>query len=410
MNILIINMPIREHAKPNNVPIGIYYLKRIINKKHTVRVLDLNSYRPLLNIKELKGLDEHYDLILFSGLITTYQYQKDLCKMFKRTRVVSGGGLASNLGMTLLDFIPFDGICIGEGEKHINKIVHDPLIRVYKDKCVEDLDNIPFPDWDNVHNIETYISNPIWGSDSKNSSYIPYKMKRSLNIITSRGCPYKCSFCNKDITGGNNYRERSAENIYEEVKYLKKKYDIDFVGFVDDNFAVNKRRLMKICEYMTKLKIRWGGHARFNNVDDYILLKHMARHGCVYLGFGGESGNQEILNDMNKGNKIEQMKEVIGWCREAGIHPNCTWMAGWIGETKEQLKDTINFIYDYAPENEKLFIATAYPNTPFYNRVKHLILDKYSFEGYLKKLGDADKLLVNYSSMTDKELHENIAL
>ncbi len=425
MRILIVNCPIRAAtAKPNNVPLGIYHVGatiKALRPKTEIKYVDLNAYRPEISITEARVIcDWPCDVVMISGLLTTYAWQKQLVWMFSSTRpnakIVLGGGLASNLRSKVLEGLPVDAVCIGEEEPVMEQMLadleNDTWDRIYRGKPPRDLDALPGMDWADVEEIETYISNPIWGNSASNSSYAPFTMKRSLSFITSRGCPRKCKFCNRDILGGRKHRMRSAKAVCDEAEHLKQAYNLDFIGFVDDNFAVSKQRLGQIADGIAGIGgLRWGGHPRFDEVDDLAYLKHLHQCGCVYLGFGGESANPEILASMNKGNEPEQMARVLAYCREAKIHPNVTWMAGYRGETRAQIRDTVNFILEHAPENRSIFAVTPYPNTALFTEVKDAIWSKFgSLKNYVQQLADATKPLLNISAMTDEEWREVMEL
>lgn len=421
MKIVFINPPIRPQAPPNNVPLGIYYLGAHIKHVHPdyqISYVDLNKYRPVPSFEIAPFVLNHLpvaDVYMISGLITTYEWQRYILRFLLWHRPlatrIAGGGLASNLGEDYFSQITADAICVGPGEPVILDILEDiqnrDLKRVYRGSPPKDLDSMANIEWDAVDGLETYISNPIWGGTARNSSYIPFTMNRSLSIVTSRGCPRECAFCNRDITGGRRYRTRSAKHVLAEVEHLQKTYSLDFMGFVDDNFAVSQKRLEGLCEGLRGMPIHWGGHPRFDEADDENLLCLMRESGCLYLGFGGESANPDILEAMKKGNDPEQMKRVLGYCRAQGIHPNVTWMMGWPGETRTQVRDTAEFIIKYAPENPRMFVATAYPNTELWDQVESKILDRFgSLIDYVQALGDANLPLVNYTAMPDEEFLE----
>lgn len=423
MRILLVHPPVRPTALPNNVPLGIYHVGAMIHRlrpKAVIKYVDLNAYRPELDITAARVLlDWPCDVVMISGLLTTYKWQKQLAWMFSsinpQAKIILGGGLASNLRSKVLEWLPADSVCVGEAEPVLPQMLDDleanRLDRVYRGKPPMDLDALPSMDWDEVDELEKYIVNPIWGAGAANSSYAPFHSKRSLSIITSRGCPRSCKFCNRDVLGGRKYRMRSSKHVATEVFSLVEKYGIDFMGFVDDNFAVSKTRLADIAERLQPLAmtdiLHWGGHPRFDEVDDLEFLKHLAKSGCVYLGFGGESANVDILKDMEKGNEPEQMARVIGYCREVGIFPNTTFMWGWDGETREQIRDTVRFMLKHTPEQRSLFHATAYMNTGLFAAVKDKVWAKWgSLKKYVEQLADATKPLVNISAMDDNEWAE----
>ena len=424
MRVLIVNPPIRAQSAPNNVPLGIYHVGntiRHLRSDYEVKYIDLNAYRPEVGIHRVRQLlSWEADVLMVSGLLTTYAWQKQIIWMYRamypKAKIILGGGLASNLRSKVLEWFPVDAVCVGEFEPVAGQMLYDlendNLDTVYRGKPPKDLDALPGMRWQDVQEIETYIKNPIWGASAANSSFAPFTSERSLSFITSRGCPRACKFCNRDILGGRKHRMRSAKSVVDEAEFLKMTYNIDFLGFIDDNFAVSKSRLKRIAEGLGGIGgFRWGGHPRFDEVDDPVYLKYLHQCGCVYLGFGGESANPEILKDMDKGNKPEQMARVLAYCREAKIHPNTTWMMNWPGETREQIRDTVNFILEHAPENRSLFCATAYPNTALFTMVKDKIWSEFgSLKNYVEQLADATKPMINYTEMKDSEFWEVVEL
>lgn len=424
--ILFINMPIREHAPPNNAPLGVLSLATHLNSKgHNAGILDLNVYRPLPTEEELKKLliekiSDQY-IIGLSGLITTLKYQEIVAKIirnqFPNVYIVSGGGLATDIKEKLFEWIPeLNAICIGEGESIIEEIPHGEKA-VLCGPSPRNLDKFLL-DYSLI-DVEKYINNPIWGSDAQNSSVTPFRTRRSLSTVSSRGCPFNCSFCDKEATGGNNYRMRSADSLLQEMKYLVSEYNIDFLGYIDDNMILNTRRLEDLLILIQKedLYLQWGAHARLDDINKN-KAKLISDLNGIYLGFGGESANKEVLKRMNKGLKSSDdyyynghvfpkiYIDTLENCKEFGIHPNLTWMIGYPDETLEQLKGTIAFILfmeekgyvERKYNNRSLFIATAYPNTELFNETivqKKLLKAFKTFKEYVYSLDDATKMIIN---------------
>ena len=419
MRIAIINMPCRLHAAPNIVPVGIYHVGAAIKRARPadeIVYLDLNLIRPstkhTLAVSLKPVLD--CDVFLLSGLITTLDYQRDVAEIIREEKpmafIVCGGGLATNCPSETLDWVSADVAYVGEAESGIGEMLDryesesEWLIEVWHGQPVDRLDDFTI-DWDDAVGLAQYIPAPIWGRAANNSSATPFDMKRSLNMITSRGCPMSCKFCSRDATGGRNYRMRSAESVVAETKMLVDKYDLDFIGYVDDNMLVNSTRNQAIAAGLREIEgFRWGCHARFDlPMGDLLAL---AASGCQYIGFGGESANRDILKAMDKHNDPERMIEVLNRCRDLGIHPNVTWMMGWPGETIEQVRDTVRFILEHAPENKRLFVATAYPGTDLWREVQHQILGTYRLLDYVRALDDATEPLMNYTAMDDVVFHD----
>ncbi|MCK5192529.1 MAG: B12-binding domain-containing radical SAM protein [Desulfobulbaceae bacterium] len=423
MNILLINMPIRIQAQPNVVPLGIGILSSLIKSVgHECTIVDLNVHRPVLSLedieKKLTALGQNFDMVGLSGMITTLRWQKKIASMvhrlFPKSILVSGGGLPSDFGDILFDWIPeLDAVCIGEGEPLVPELLQkSPHLKgakaVFGPRLVDNLDQVPEVDWD-AFDMPTYLANPIWGATATNSSWTPFESKRSINLISSRGCPYNCRFCDRNTTGGRNYRLASTTRLITDVHEVITRFNPDFIGFVDDNFLSDKNRLDSFLPAMKKVGIKWGCHGRLNEINRE-WAERLADSGCVYIGFGGESADVDVLKNMNKKNPPEQMSKAVKLCQEVFITPNCTWIMGYPGESRESLRRTARFIMEHNLSQKNMFVATAYPGTDFFEGVKDKILTTFgTMENYVLELDDATKVLehngslLHFSQMSDEE-------
>ncbi len=520
MKITFINMPLRESALPNTPPEGPAILAAIARKYGAQpHIIDLNAYRikdeaaasrglkngrhltfdeaERMLVKHLSNVGDQ-DVIAFSGKITTLRWQEEMAKMVKKhqpdTFLVTGNGLATEIKSGLFIWIPeLDAVGRSEGDDIILLILKDAqtiknlginkavkssrLSQFYIGKmlgkhrfCYEgdrpkDLNALPYGALDLLesdpygHNIlEDYIKVPVWGIAANNSSATPFTMKRSLTTVSSRGCPYACAFCYRGAQGERNYGMRSCDHIAHQIKTYVDKYDLDFIGFPDDNFAVDKRRIKNMLPVFKEYgidKIRWGTHTRMDEADERIF--DMADAGCVYIGFGAESADPFTLKKMKKGgfilrNGLTKMKvngadydfpttmiNAVKNCKESNIHGNCTWIMAYPGEELQHLKTSVAFIkwqqdfwtkgltcgseeYElaYNSVNRKMFTATAYPGTKMWDVVRPQLSEYFNisfdkngqpicdehFHNYVLELDDATKVLndrtgrpVNFGSM-----------
>jgi anaerobic magnesium-protoporphyrin IX monomethyl ester cyclase len=268
-------------------------------------------------------------------------------------------------------------------------------------KNIEDLDILPFPAWDSLP-MHTYLKNPIWGDLANNSSGFrdDVKVNRSMNIISSRGCPFSCRYC-YHIFGRSSYRSRSPQNVIAEIETLVDQYCVDFIGFVDDNMMASRDWLLDFCELMERKQfpITWGCHGRVASADQEILQR-MAEVGCVWIGYGIESGSQKILDAMQKRITVELAKKAIANTRKAGIYPNTTFIFGYPGESLESIQETINFKREMGL-NCGSFFATPYPGTHLFDEVRSRINDEAAF---ITGLGNATEFSINLTAFDDKEL------
>ncbi|MCP4602559.1 MAG: B12-binding domain-containing radical SAM protein [Proteobacteria bacterium] len=412
MRFLLINVPIRENSQPNNFPIGLGIIASVLkNSGHEVDILDVNAHRYDPDDVVKKAVSSRADVIGVSGLISTYKYQCWLANELKarlpNTPLISGGGCATCASEQLMQNAPFDALVIGEGEWTALELADaieagEPLDKVKglalrdnesilftKSRPPEkDLDAFPLPAYE-LFPTEIYVENPIWRFE-----------KKSMNLISSRGCPMNCHFC-YNLFGKRSYRKRGVESIIKEVQLLKKDYDIECFGFVDDNLTINKKHLIAVCKELAKEKIEWGCHGRVDTVDDE-RLSWMAISGCRWLGFGIESGSQKILDSMNKRATVEQAKVAMRKTSEYGIFPNATFIYGYPGEDQETILDSMRFKIEFGIYNDAFF-ATPYPGTKLYEqaRSQNLIPNEHEF---LMSLNNAYDFAINLTDIPDKHL------
>jgi len=425
MKILLINSPVRLDANPNCIPYGLATIASTLRDAgFEVEIYDLNALRPSKNQIVATLRETEWDMVGVSGLITTYEFQKWIIQTLKAINpeapVVSGGGLATSNSGLLFQNTDCDITVMGEGEWTILELCraleegrdlgsvagirfreNGAVISNDERKNIENLDKVPFPAWDLLP-MEVYLGNPIWGDTANNSSGFRKDVTviRSMNIISSRGCPFSCNYC-YHLFRRSSYRFRSARNIVEEIEILIDGYGVDFIGFVDDNMMASEKRLLEFCDLMEKKKlpITWGCHGRVTSAGPKILQR-MAEAGCVWIGYGIESGSQRMLDAMNKKARVDQAREAIINTRMAGIYPNTTFIFGYPGETIETIQETIVFKRELGIECSSFF-ATPYPGAPLYEYVHPLISDE---EAFIQSLGDATEFTINLTAFPNEEM------
>ena len=222
------------------------------------------------------------------------------------------------------------------------------------------------------------------------------------SMITTRGCPYSCTFCYRNF--GRKVRSRSANNVIAEIKTLREKYNLRFIALLDELFTVHKKRVYDFCDKIDeeKLNIRWQCAGRVNLVDE-SLLKRMAASGCEFILYGIESGSQKMLDSMNKQVTVDQAKKAIQITRKAGITPMTSYMVGTIGETKETIQETVDFCRDTHTNAGEFFFTTPFPTTILWEQVKAMGKIENE-EKYIEKLGECSDFLINLTELPDEEL------
>jgi radical SAM superfamily enzyme YgiQ (UPF0313 family) len=229
------------------------------------------------------------------------------------------------------------------------------LIRTPPRPYIENLDALPFPARHLLPQLSEYKPTPS-----------AYRNLPQATMITSRGCPYRCAFCDRSVFG-NRYRSRTAQNVVDEMELLITKYGAKEIRFWDDTFNVDQRRVTAICEEILerKLDVTWTCLGRVNHMNETIL-EAMAKAGCWQVDYGIESGNQEILNGITKGQSLDLVRKVISITKRTGIGVRGFFMLGLPGETEATMRDTISFAKSLDLTSAVFHITTPFPGTELF--------------------------------------------
>ena len=311
----------------------------------------------------------------------------------KNITVVIGGPHASVSPKSCLSNENVDFVVMGEGEytflelvKTIEKGTFDSSILKSIDgigfrenngiiinkprETIKNLDELPFPAR-HLLPMEKYFEAAKSLQTSRATS------KRSITMITSRGCPFNCIFCSINLTMGRMWRARSSENIIGEIEQLIKDYDVEEIFFEDDNMSLDKKRMENICNLIIKKKITISWYApnglRADTLDEDLLRK-MKEAGCKKIYVAPESGNQEVVNKIvGKNLDLKKVEEVVAACKKVGIGVGCYFVIGLPGETNENMMQTIEFgrkLRSLGATSCSFFIANPFYGTRLYKIVK----------------------------------------
>ena len=353
------------------LPIGLAYLAAVLEQKgHEVKVIDCQALD--INHEKLKAEISSFqpNLVGITSIAPLIRSSLLSAKVAKETlpdvSVVLGGPHATFMDRQIIEEeSAVDVIVRGEGEQTlldltdnvnnqklegINGITFrskNQTIRTPDRPFIQNLDELPKPAY-NYFQLEKYR---LFG-------------KKVLPVITSRGCPFQCSFCVATRMFGKQYRMRSAENVLDELEWLKNDHGAESYTFYDDTLTFDKKRLFKICDGIRSRKINlpWDCQTRVDQVSKEVLEK-MKAAGCQQVFFGVESGCQEILNLVNKKTSIEQNENAIRLAKKAGLFVTISLMIGYPGETPATTKKTLDFVKRVKPDDAYLCIATPYPGT-----------------------------------------------
>ncbi|TSJ43200.1 B12-binding domain-containing radical SAM protein [Mucilaginibacter corticis] len=247
------------------------------------------------------------------------------------------------------EFIP--GLAFINKASKVQKTLARPVLK--------DLDSLPLPAWDLV-NLEPYRDSWL-----KNAGYF------SINMGTTRGCPFKCNWCAKPIYG-NRYNSRSPQNVIKELKMLKERYPIDHIWFCDDIFGLKPGWVLEFAQLIQQenLRTRFKIQSRADLLIEEELVNALAAAGCENVWIGAESGSQKILDAMDKGTTIEQIHIATKAMKKAGIKPSFFIQFGYPGEEKADIAKTIKMINELLPFEIGISVSYPLPGTVFYDRVK----------------------------------------
>lgn len=365
-------------------PLGIATIAAVLeNAGYKVDILDINflsrkrfSWRQVeTNIREIKP-----DIVGIScttpAVINVLKITDIVKSINPKVFVVAGGPHASAAPQNLLEIAKsIDVIVIGEGEHtflellcfiHNERRIEDIKGIAYRENgkiiltprrdYIENLDEIPFPARHLLLPLDSY---PFAGHC--------YNKLPVTSMITSRGCPHNCNFCSQGVFG-QRYRARSAESIVFEMEELVKRYNIKSIMIVDDTFTLDKKRVYAICKLIWRkgLNVSWLCYAGIQEVDKEMLIE-MKQAGCYQIYYGIESGSQRILNIMNKGITIEQIKTAVKDTKEAGLEVRGQFMLGYPTETLEEIKRTISFAKELNLDYAEFGVTTPLPGSELYN-------------------------------------------
>ena len=229
----------------------------------------------------------------------------------------------------------------------------------------KDLDRQPFPA---LHLIDSEKYKQVW---TKRHGYF------SINMVTTRGCPYHCNWCAKPIYG-QVYNSRSPENVVEEIELLKQTLNPDHIWFADDIFGLRPGWVERFADLMKqkKIEIKYKIQSRADLLLEKNTIRALAQSGCEEVWIGAESGSQKILNAMEKGTRISQIYDARTLLKKFGIKTAFFLQFGYPGENDRDIAATIRMVKDLMPDDLGISISYPLPGTKFYDNVKAELMDK----------------------------------
>lgn len=420
--LLVIPPVVEDERKWYLFPIGIAYVSSSLKKAgFHVKTLNLNYKKNPIQVLKDFIIQEKIDIVGTGGLSTQYADIKDIVRTAKEINsdiiTMVGGGLITGDPVSAMQALEYaDYGMIGEGEITSCELVNylenmqdidpesiDGLIfrkngeyHVTKPRQeIMDLDSIPFPDY------EGFEYDKVVVNDS--STYIfSEKALNTAAICGSRSCIYNCTFCFH--SSGKKYRQRSIENIFQEIDWLIEKYPIEQLFIVDELFASDFDRLREFCSKIKTYNLAWIASLRVDIITQE-LLEMLKECNCKAISFGLESADNRILKSMRKNITIEQISNALMLCQKVGVLSTGTFIFGDIEETIETYHNTLEWWKAHPEYYIKLSLIVVYPGSYLYKYAckNGLISDPVQF------LKDGCPIL-NLSKLTDAEYAEMAAL
>ncbi|HNP89176.1 MAG: Ribosomal protein S12 methylthiotransferase RimO [Microgenomates group bacterium ADurb.Bin219] len=360
-----------------NPPLGLLYLAAVLEKnKIPVKIIDANvenlSWRKAVSLIK----KEKPDFVGFSIMTPAADWSAKVAKNLNSPIIkIAGGPHASALPKEIL-FSGYDLCIIGEGEETLLEIVQGKDRSIIKGiayrkgrKVIINLPRTPL----NPNKLPLPARHLIvkGGTDkpylSAGTRYYPW-----AQILTSRGCPYNCYFCNKNIFGYQ-FRPRTPANVLREIDFLVKNYRVREIDFYDDSFNFDIKRAEKIMDLIIKRKyklyLRFSNGIRADKVTGRLLRK-MKKAGTDYIAYGIESGDERVLSMIPKAESLDQIRKAVKLTNKIGIPVTGFFILGLLGDTRESMQRTIDFAKSLPFDRIILNIAAPFPGTRMWRLIK----------------------------------------
>lgn len=406
-------------------PLGLGYLAAVMEAEgHTVIILDLGLQPHTALEQDAERLVAFQpDLVGLTAMTNNYHSAEQALALVKQQigcTTVLGGPHATIFPDRVIADPNIDYVIYGEGEETLRELTRaivaegpqpsETTLRGIAGLCfkvggqvvlnparplIRDLDALPMP----ARHLFELSRYPLYTPSGE----------RMVTLLSSRGCPYNCSYCFKGIVG-RTYRQRSPESIIAELRHLMDTYGYRHFYFIDDLFTLDRRRLTVLATRMIedKLDIRWQCLARVDRVTP-DLLQLMYHAGCREVHYGIESGNPEILKTLGKGITHEQVRQAVAWTAQAGILAKGYFMLGLPGDTEETMQQTIRFASELELDQAMFSLTTPFPGTRLWDelvaRQPEVVFNRDFSQAFYYANYDAPvKPFFNLSQVSDERL------
>jgi len=379
-NYLKVYSYVSEEATMIAPPMGLAYIAGHLRANGVqVQVLDFAALRSNESMERKLIAESKADMVAMAATTNTVMLAYDLAKMSKEilpdAKVIVGGPHPTmEPKRTLEECKQIDYCVISEAEETMLELTQgkadkDILGISYREgntvmvnparPLIQNLDTLAFPARDLLP-LDKY-----WTPGVRR---YPYAI-----MMTSRGCPYSCTFCSNFRTQGKQFRARSPENVLAEIDHLVKDHGIKEINIIDDNFTFLPKRVKEICDGLIArnydLELKTGNGIRADRVS-LPMLKHMKKAGFYLVAFGIESGDERILKKMRKGETKDHIRNAVKWSKQAGLLTEGFFMFGNEGEGKKEMLETIKFAKELDLSIAQFQIYTPVPGSPLFDTIK----------------------------------------
>jgi radical SAM superfamily enzyme YgiQ (UPF0313 family) len=389
LKVLFIETPspylVRQHTQ---IPIGLLTIATIVEKAgfstKYIRPLTFENINQYLNV----------DIICLSGSTLEYPMNCELAKYIKninsKIKIFIGGTHVSVLYQEVSGSGLFDAIAVGEGENLILKMLYDVQNNILKPiyfmkEYIQDLDSLPFL---NYNLIEGELGGQIFFEKRKGNS---------VNFITSRGCPFNCAFCASQVMWQRKMRWRSIPSIIQEMKVLKEKYNVTLFRLADDNITASRKKCIEFCNAIKNLDVNWRCSIRAESITSE-MAEAMYNSGCREISPGIESGDQRVLDYLNKHTTLEKMLKGCHNAQKAGLKVRALFLIGTPGEREDTPELTREYLKKLNPDYATLSTFLPLPGIPIWNNPEKFNCEilskdfrKYNKDFWMRVHGKAKK-------------------
>jgi radical SAM superfamily enzyme YgiQ (UPF0313 family) len=380
---IFVDKGFNDHYLP--YPFALGYASAVAKENTKAEIKGLDACALDLDAKEFAEEVRSYkpDLLLTDLPTISFPLMMDLLREVKSEvgfKLAIGGGHVTTLVQQVMENYKFVDYCLlGEYTLNFKELVNQlgnggdlskirgiayrrngEVIVDNRELQKFNLDELPYPDREDFP-VELYHDFEVAG-------------KPCVQMLTSLGCPYKCSFCMPvRVMFGDSpfYRKRDPSKVVEEMRYAKEKHGAKQVYFDDDTFCVDRNRVQNMCAEIEKADTGLPWTAMGDITLDRTTLEKMAASGCAGVKFGVETASAATLQGIRKNFvNVEKVRQFVKWCRELDIWAHATYIIGLPGDRREDIEQTIEFSKKLGTDSVQFSIATPFPGTPFYEEAK----------------------------------------